>query len=64
MTFSGNLRPAMLPFLVPWALRYATAAERAVMLAEAGWLLHLRYRLFEPRFRAREELLFGPDPLS
>jgi hemerythrin-like domain-containing protein len=57
--FRGNLRPAMLPFLAPWALRHATAAERSVMLAEAGWVLRVIHCLFAPRFQAREELLFG-----
>jgi iron-sulfur cluster repair protein YtfE (RIC family) len=58
--FRSNLRPAMLPFVVPWALRHATAAERATMIAEAGLPLRLVYRVFAARFRAREELVFGP----
>lgn len=62
--FRGNLRPAMMPFLVPWALRHATAAERAAMPAEAGWPLRVLHRLFAPRFRAREGLLFGRARLS
>jgi iron-sulfur cluster repair protein YtfE (RIC family) len=57
--FRGNLRPGLLPFLAPWAVRHATPEERATMVAEAGPLLRALLALFEPRFRAREQLLFG-----
>jgi iron-sulfur cluster repair protein YtfE (RIC family) len=57
--FRRNLRPSLLPFLVPWVLGHAAAEERRAMLAEAGWPLRLLHRLFEPRFRARAELVFG-----
>ncbi len=57
--FRRNLRPNLLPFLVPWVLGHATAEERPVLLADAGWPLRLLSTLFEPRFRARAELLFG-----
>jgi iron-sulfur cluster repair protein YtfE (RIC family) len=57
--FRGNLRPHLLPFLVPWVLRHASPEDRAALLAEAGWPLRVLHRLFGPRFRAREELLFG-----
>ncbi len=57
--FRKNLRPSLLPFLVPWVLGHATAEERPAMLAEAGWPLRLLNTLFEPRFRSRAELLFG-----
>jgi deazaflavin-dependent oxidoreductase (nitroreductase family) len=57
--FRKNLRPSLLPFLVPWVLGHASARERAALLAEAGWPMRLLYTLFEPRFRARAELLFG-----
>jgi hypothetical protein len=57
--FRGNLRPGLLPFLAPWAVRHATPEERATMVAESGLLLRVLLALFEPRFRARERLLFG-----
>jgi iron-sulfur cluster repair protein YtfE (RIC family) len=57
--FRANLRPAMLPFVVPWVLRHATPAERAALIAEAGLPLRMVNRLFARRFRAREELLFS-----
>jgi deazaflavin-dependent oxidoreductase (nitroreductase family) len=57
--FRRNLRPSLLPFLVPWVLGHATAEERLALLADAGWPLRLLSTLFEPRFRARAELLFG-----
>jgi iron-sulfur cluster repair protein YtfE (RIC family) len=60
--FRGNLKPALLPFLVPWVLRHASPEDRAELLAKAGWPMRLLYRLFAPRFRAREQLLF--DGLS
>ena len=62
--FRGNLRPSLLPFLVPWAVRHATPEERPVLLAEAGWPMRVLLALFGPRFRAREELLFGTAGLS
>ena len=40
-------------------MRHASPADRAALLAEAGWPMRMLNRLFEPRFRAREELLFG-----
>jgi hemerythrin-like domain-containing protein len=61
--FRSNLRPAMLPFVVPWVLRHATPAERSTLIADAGLPLRLVNRLFARRFRAREELLFG-RPIS
>jgi len=57
--FRGNLKPRLLPFLVPWVMRHASPEDRAALLAEAGWPMRVLNRLFEPRFRAREELLFG-----
>jgi deazaflavin-dependent oxidoreductase (nitroreductase family) len=57
--FRRNLRPSLLPFVVPWIVGHATPGERPALLAEAGWPLRLLHRLFEPRFRARAELLFG-----
>jgi hemerythrin-like domain-containing protein len=60
--FRGNLKPALLPFLVPWVLRHASPEDRAELLAKAGWPMRLLYRLSAPRFRAREQLLF--DGLS
>ena len=57
--FRDNLRPSLLPFLVPWAVRHATPEERRVALADAAWPLRVLLKIFEPRFRAREELLFG-----
>lgn len=56
--FRSNLRPAMLPFVVPWAVRHATPGERTEMLGAAPWPLRLVLSLFEPRFRAREAVLF------
>jgi iron-sulfur cluster repair protein YtfE (RIC family) len=56
--FRSNLRPAMLPFVVPWAVRHATPEERTEMLGAAPWPLRLLLSLFEPRFRAREAELF------
>jgi deazaflavin-dependent oxidoreductase (nitroreductase family) len=60
--FQGNLKPNLLPFLVPWVVRHASPEDRAALLAEAGLPLRVLNRLFEARFRAREELLF--DGLS
>ncbi|MDT7576936.1 MAG: hypothetical protein QOH17_3269, partial [Pseudonocardiales bacterium] len=57
--FRGNLRPAMLAFVVPWVLRHATPAERATLIADAGLPLRLVNRLYSRRFRVREQLLFG-----
>jgi deazaflavin-dependent oxidoreductase (nitroreductase family) len=57
--FQGNLKPQLLPFLVPWVVRHASPDDRAALLAAAGWPMRVLNRLFEPRFRAREELLFG-----
>lgn len=60
--FRGNLNPRQLSFVAPWVVRHATSAERAVLVAEAGAPLRLLVRLFEPRFRAGERVLFGPFP--
>ena len=60
--FQGNLKPHLLPFLVPWVMRHASPEDRAALLAEAGWPMRVLNRLFAPRFRAREQLLF--DGLS
>jgi len=57
--FRGNLDRKLLPFLVPWVLRHASPQDRAALLAEAGWPLRVLNRLFAPRFRVRERLLFG-----
>ncbi len=57
--FRDNLRPSLLPFLVPWAVRHATPEERPSLIADAPWPLRVLLKIFEPRFRAREELLFG-----
>lgn len=57
--FRDNLRPSLLPFVVPWAVRHATPEERPVLIADAPWPLRVLLKIFEPRFRAREELLFG-----
>ncbi|MBC8093482.1 MAG: nitroreductase family deazaflavin-dependent oxidoreductase [Pseudonocardia sp.] len=62
--FRANLNPRLLPFLAPWAVRHATPDERRAMIAEGGALIRVLLALFEPRFRAREELLFGPAGLS
>jgi iron-sulfur cluster repair protein YtfE (RIC family) len=62
--FRSNLKLSLLPFLVPWAVRHATPEERPALLADAGPLMRLLLALFEPRFLAREELLFGPDGLT
>jgi iron-sulfur cluster repair protein YtfE (RIC family) len=58
--FRANVRPRLLPFLVPWAIRHATPEERPELLSSAGWLMRALLVLFERRFRAREALLFGP----
>jgi hemerythrin-like domain-containing protein len=60
--FRAGLRPRLLPFLAPWAVRHATPEERAVMAADAGPLLRVLLALFEPRFLAAETRLFGPTP--
>ena len=57
--FRDNLRPRLLPFLAPWAVRHATPEERERMIAEAGLLLRVLLALFERRFRADEARLFG-----
>lgn len=57
--FRRNLKPSMLSFLVPWVLDHAAADERARMLAESPLPLRVMYRVFAPRFRARQRLLFG-----
>jgi iron-sulfur cluster repair protein YtfE (RIC family) len=57
--FRGNLRPRLLPFLAPWAVRHATPQERAEVVAGAGLLLRVLLALFERRFRADEARLFG-----
>jgi iron-sulfur cluster repair protein YtfE (RIC family) len=58
--FRAGLRPRLLPFLAPWAVRHATPQERAVMAAEVGALLRVLLALFERRFLADEAHLFGP----
>jgi hypothetical protein len=57
--FRGNLRPSLLPFVVPWAISHATDDERAAMIAEAPRPLRLVLAIFQPRFAARQALLFG-----
>jgi hemerythrin-like domain-containing protein len=57
--FQGNLRPSQLAFVVPWAVRHATEAERTASVAEAPWPLRALLAVFGPRFRAREAVLFG-----
>ncbi len=57
--FRDNLKPCMLLFVAPWAVRHATPEERAVMVGEAPWPLRLILTIFEPKFRAREAVLFG-----
>lgn len=56
--FQSNLRLAMLPFVVPWAVRHATPEERTEMVGAAPWPLRLLLALSEPRFRRREAMLF------
>ncbi len=58
-SFRENLTPRLLPFLMPWTVRHATAEERPHLLASAGAPMRLLLRLVEGRFRAREALLFG-----
>jgi iron-sulfur cluster repair protein YtfE (RIC family) len=55
----ADLRLTLLPFLLPWVFRHATDAERRVLLAHAPWPVPMLLKIFEPRFRAREGLLFG-----
>ena len=62
--FRANLGPRLLPFVVPWVLRHATADERARLLAEAGPALRVLNAVFARRFRTRERLVFGPAGLS
>jgi iron-sulfur cluster repair protein YtfE (RIC family) len=57
--FQVDLSLSLMPFLLPWAFRHASEQERAVLLARAGWPARALLRIFEPRFLAREELLFG-----
>jgi deazaflavin-dependent oxidoreductase (nitroreductase family) len=57
--FRGNLKPRMLPFVVPWVISHATPEERPALLARAGWPLRVLNAVFAPRFRARAALLFG-----
>ena len=58
--FRANLRLTLLPFLLPWVFRHATAAGAPACCSRApGWPVRVLLRIFEPRFRAREELLFG-----
>jgi len=57
--FRANLRLSLMPFLLPWVFRHANAEEHRVLLAHAGWPVRVLLRIFEPGFRAREELLFG-----
>jgi iron-sulfur cluster repair protein YtfE (RIC family) len=57
--FQANLRLSLMPFLLPWVLRHASASERRMLLAHAGWPARVLLRIFEPGFRAREELVFG-----
>lgn len=57
--FRANLKPSMLPFVVPWAVSHATPAERAAMVGEAPWVFRALLTITEPRFRAREALLFS-----
>lgn len=57
--FRGNVRPGLLPFLVPWAVRHATPEEARHMLAEAPWVFSLLLRMFRGGFARRERLIFG-----
>ena len=57
--FRANLRLTLLPFLLPWVFRHATAAERRVLLTHVGWPVRVLLTIVEPGYRAREELLFG-----
>jgi iron-sulfur cluster repair protein YtfE (RIC family) len=57
--FQTNLRLSLLPFLLPWVFRHATAPERRVLLTHARWPVRVLLRIFEPGFQAREELVFG-----
>jgi len=57
--FQANLRLTLLPFLLPWVFRHASDQERQILLAHARWPVRVLLRIFEPRFAAREELLFG-----
>lgn len=56
--FRGNLKPSLLPFVVPWAISHATDDERAAMVAEAPRPLRLVLAAFRPRFAARQAVLF------
>jgi hypothetical protein len=57
--FTANLRLRLMPFLLPWVFRHATERERRVLLGHTGWPVRVLLRICEPRFQAREELLFG-----
>jgi iron-sulfur cluster repair protein YtfE (RIC family) len=57
--FQANLRLTLLPFLLPWVVRHATDEERRTLLRHARWPVRVLLMMFEPRFLAREELLFG-----
>lgn len=57
--FRDNLSVRALPFVVPWAVRHATAEERPRILADAGWPLRMLLAIFQGRFTARERLAFG-----
>ena len=57
--FRRNLKPQLLAFVVPWVVGHATAAERRDLDTFAGPVVRVLLALFEPRFRARAELLFS-----
>jgi iron-sulfur cluster repair protein YtfE (RIC family) len=57
--FQANLRLSLLPFLLPWVYRHATAEEHRDLIAYTRWPVRVLLRICEPGYRAREELLFG-----
>jgi iron-sulfur cluster repair protein YtfE (RIC family) len=57
--FRRNLSPCTLPFVVPWVVRHSTAQELPALVAEAGWELRVLLQIFQGRFMAREQLVFG-----
>lgn len=54
-----NVALRLLPFLVPWVIRHATAPERAQILGQACLVLRIVLKVFGARFAAQERLVFG-----
>jgi hypothetical protein len=60
LRFRRELPAGVLAFVIPWALRHASAADAHRLLTGSDPAVGVALTMFGPRFATREQLIFGP----